>query len=973
MNARKRPAEPRSRGHSPVEKRARPHQAASPPRSRTGSRAGLPENAPTGPARKTTESNADVAVKRATNNVSKFHDDRRGSLGYSPLNVQSPRSGSGASTPLHAAPTVPSMLPKAGSDAPRTTMAALLRARQTRQAILDGSNAQRGNADPTLLKAQEVQYLQLSEKTKAFETTIQHLLGRVVELEKKADLAGKDSTEHVPKAEIDDVIKAFVLKEISTQIEQARQEIRQQVISAETKLNDKIEKEKENIKSLSSGFNTLADYKASSAQEIPEPFQNLIDMTNKIREQATVQSRKVEDEISALSEKINEVQSNETKTYNKASNNADSIEDLNEDMKDLKRDISKLSLTREDIDRFRKDVTDLKLVVGQVKNFQSELGKLTAGHKRLTSGQDTISVESKALKIRLDVLEKSSNNLATNSGSPVTKSSTEPGQADAQAAAQSKRFSDDITELQKSSKESQAGAAVASERMELFSNDIKGLQASAKANEVPVALVTQIDERLKSLEQLPEKFVALRTSHIDQRHIDKRLNSLDQLPQKVHALNKQTTKLNQDITALADRVTKLDQTATESQTSQRRPNHSQEQRLYRLQQEHPDASAVALCEKEISDLWEVVEDFQKKEQEQDIIIDVLQNVVPNMLTKSFDPFQAQVRQDRELTNTKLDALVQEVLALQQSSRASEETKVASEEIRIAIEGLKQEIMPLQNVMTNTAQCAQEISSLRQQLLEKADANTMDEHMNNFRHSFRVLQDQYNNLTTDELHGKMVHWILQHYPTSTATMQQQYASLLQDVRDVHELYAQLSWIPPKKPDLVALLENGLQRGHIFADEALESASQAMMKVGAIEATLRDNSSAIQSLQRALTGVQQSLQNLNTASFIRASVVDEAKKTIEALSDRFTQLDGASSTLRQEHDALMQDFIEPNRETFGMFGQMLALVGQIQVFTESVYMNIPTKDGTSLLPRPAWLASENGENGNGMHKGKGKGKQ
>jgi hypothetical protein len=955
MNARKRPAEPRSRGHSPVEKRARPHQVASPPRSRTGSRAGLPEIAPTGPARKTTESNADVAVKRVTNSVSKLRDDRRGSLGYSPLNVQSPRSGSGASTPVHAAPTVPSMLPKAGSDAPRTTMAALLRARQTRQAILDGSNAQRGNADSTLLQAQEVQYLQFGEETKAIEITIQHLLGRVVELEKKTDLTGKDPTASVPKAEIDDVIKAFVLKEISTQIEQARQEIQQQLVSGETQLNNKIEKEKENIKLLSSGFNTLADYKAITEQEVPEQLQKLVDKTNKIQEQVTIQSTKVEGEINALSDKINEVQSNETKTYNKATNNANSIEDLNEDMKDLKRDIKKLSLTREDVDKFRKDVTDLKLVVGQVKNFQSEPGKLTSGHKRLTSGQDTISVESKALKIRLDVLEKNSNYPTAKSGAPVTKSSTEPGEADAQAAAQLRQFSDDITELQKSSKESQVGAAAASERIELLSNDIEGLQSSARANEAPNALVTQINERLKSLEQLPEKFVALQTSHTDERHMDKRLSSLEQLPQKVDALNKQTAKLNQDVTALADRVIRLDQTATKSQTSQQRPNYPQEQRLDRFQEEHSDASAVVSCEKEISDLWEVVEGLQKKEQEQDVVIDVLQNVVPNMLTKSFDPFQAQVRQDRELTNTKLDALVQEVLALQQSSRASEEMKVASEETRIAIEDLKQEI-----------------SSIRQQVLEKADANTMDEHMNNFRHSFRVLQDQYSNLTTDELHGKMVHWILQHYPTSTVTMQQQYASLLQDVRDVHELYAQLSWIPSKKPDLVALLENGLQQGHMFADEASVSASQAMIKVGAIEAILKDNSGEIQSLQRALTGVQQSLQNLNTASFIRASVVDEAKKTVEALSDRFTQLDDASSTLRQEHDALMQDFIEPNRETFGMFGEMLALVGQIQVFTESVYMKFPTKDGRSPLPRPAWLAMENGGNGNGTHKGKGKGK-
>jgi DNA repair exonuclease SbcCD ATPase subunit len=868
---------------------------------------------------------------------------------------------------VHTAPTVPSMLPKAGSDAPRTTMAALLRTRQTKQAILNAANAQAGKADSSSLKAQEEHNLQLVEKTKALETTIQHLLDRVVELEK--NLAGK-TTESVPKAEIDDAIKAFVFKEISTQIDQARQEMRQQLLSAETQLDNKIEKEKQNIKSLSSGFNTLADYKAITEQEVPEQFQQLVDKINKIQEQATTQSDKVEVKISALSEKFNEIQKNEVRTYNKASNNAKLIEYLEKDMKIVEKDMEEaqrnmkeaqrdmdeaqediteaqrdIKQIREESDKIRKELTDVKIVAGQVKTFQSELGKLTAGQKKLISGQDTISAESKALKIRLEVLEKKSNDLAAKSRAPVTNFSTVPSQADAQATAQMKHFSDDIKKLQ------------------LFAKEI----------EAPIALVTQIDQRLKTLEQLPEKFEALQSSHVGKRHIDERLKhleklpekienlqnshiderlkSLEQLPQKVEALNEQTSKLNQDAIALSDRVTKLDETAANPQASQRRPIRSQE--------DHPVASAEVSDDERFTTLWEDVWALQKEVYQKHAgAIEVLTDTLPNMLTKNFDPFKIQVHKDRDLTNTKLEALEQRVVALQQSSPALEETKVA-------IESLRQEIMPLQNLVINASQCAQDISSLKQQLLEKADASAIDEHMNNFRHSFRVLQDQYNNLTTDELHGKMVHWILQHYPTSTATMQQQYASLLQDVREVHELYAQLSWIPSKKPDLVALLENGPHQGHLSADEASES-----IKAVAIQATVSNHSGAIQSLQTALTGVQQSLQNLNTASFVKASVMDEAKKTIEALSDRFAQLDGASSALRQEHDALMQDFIEPNRVIFGMFGQMLALVGQIQVFTESVYMNFPTKDGKSPLPRPAWLALENGKNGTGTHKGKGK---
>jgi hypothetical protein len=54
---------------------------------------------------------------------------------------------------------------------------------------------------------------------------------------------------------------------------------------------------------------------------------------------------------------------------------------------------------------------------------------------------------------------------------------------------------------------------------------------------------------------------------------------------------------------------------------------------------------------------------------------------------------------------------------------------------------------------------------------------------------------------------------------------------------------------------------------------------------------------------------------------------------------------------------------------MFGQLLELAGQLQVFAESVYMNYPTKNGKSPLERPLWLPLENGD---GSHKDKGKGK-
>jgi chromosome segregation ATPase len=980
MNARKRPAEPRSRGHSPVEKRSRGPQVASPPRSRTGSRAGLPENVSTGPACNATE--VDPAVKRVTSNISNGLDDRRGSLGYSPLHMHSPRSGSEASTPVHTAPVAPSMLPRASSDAASVSMSILNRARQRKQACLDATKRQGDNTDSVLLrrelKAQEERNLQLLKKIKVYEDTIQEVLGRVVSLENKTDLtervaemekASKSSTERVSKAEFDEAVE---------------------------KINKKIDSEKLTIITLSTGFNNLD----TKTKEIQTTVSDLSDRTDGIQ-------KKTDSKIDNLSQKIEGLEGNDRSTYNKATRNADSIEALRVNVDHIKKDVAKNTTSiknlKEDVSDINVDgdiadinieIAEMKTVVGQVKNFQSELGKLKGGHTRLTSGQDTLSTELKALKVRLDVVENKGTSPGpgfVKVGTPVTKPSAETTQANANAAAQLKQFEDDIKMLQTSAKESKAAALVATQFMDMFSDNIKALRSSV--DEAPTVLqINQINDRLEPLEQLPEKIDALQTTKTDERlkaleqlpqkvnlqytQMSKRLEPLEQLPEKIDAL---TTKLGEDLASLADRMTEANPTATTSQTSHPQPSDP-------AIQGHSESSLEA-DEDSISELQGAVVELQQRVfQEHQITIEVLKEEVPKMLTQIFEPFKSQVNKDRKDTNNKLETMGQDIIALHQRRVNAQAT---------VIEGLRQAISSLeqiqQNLRTETSQCTQDVSSLKQQLLGKADANAIDEPMNNFRHSFRVLQDQYNNLTSDELHGKMVNWILQNYPTSTATMQQQYASLLQEIRGVHEMYAPLAWLPPRTQDLVALLENGLQHPQVSAhasaeriDQVSETANQAMVKAGAIETTMNGNSVAIQNLQTALTSVQQSLNNLNSAPFVRASVTEELRKIIdslvnqinrsqsavEELQSRFTGLHNSSSTLRQEHDRLMQDFIDPNRENLAMFGQLLELAGQLQVFAESVYMNYPTKNGKCPLERPLWLPLENGD---GSHKDRGKGKQ
>ncbi|KAF2033546.1 hypothetical protein EK21DRAFT_58564, partial [Setomelanomma holmii] len=224
---RKRPAEPGSRGNSPPDKRIRPPQRsysmqdryanaerqslASPPPSRKGSGAALPDNVPTGPRQPNraqkpnphrSGTNSDAAERSMPNGVARARDDqlaRRPSAGHSPLHIMSPGGsvGSGGSTPVHGAPPAPSMLPRAApstadqtmtaqqqiqsSDLPMT-MAALRNLQLRKLAIANEAKSNAPAALPTdssllsaQIKAQQIEITQLKREREDLSTRLKAL------------------------------------------------------------------------------------------------------------------------------------------------------------------------------------------------------------------------------------------------------------------------------------------------------------------------------------------------------------------------------------------------------------------------------------------------------------------------------------------------------------------------------------------------------------------------------------------------------------------------------------------------------------------------------------------------------------------------------------------------------------------------------------------------------------------------------
>jgi chromosome segregation ATPase len=804
MNARKRPAESRSRGHSPVEKRAR--QIAQ------------------SPARKTTESvsGTDTTTNKVTNGVTKVLEDRRGSL-------QSPNNGSRASTPVHGAPPAPSMVPK---NTTSMTIASVRGIKSRKEAVLSVAKNESADSISSLSNQRKAQEKKIEDLT----GTVQQLINRIVELEKKdlsERVAGLEKVNREHNTTRNDAVKASVTKEVQTKFET----VQQQAADLETRLDNKINKANEIMKTQVSGFNSLAEFKKHIEQKYTE-------------------------QIKILSDKVTAVDKNEVKTYEKASRNTSAIDRLEKDM-----------------EKTTDELTGHKPVIGQIKSFQSEQGKVSAEQKKLTLGQEAFSEDIKAIKTRLDVVEKK--------GNTVTKSPTKPSGVDIDTTAQQlKQFGVDIKKHQASVKDSQADTDA---QLKLFTENIKELQVFAKNSQALLDQIAPLDERLKSLEKLP---------------------ILD------------TVKLNEDVNALQNRVQDL----------QSRPSGSSVQDI-----PSDVVSSITAVEQKFDNVVKFIDDdilaLERTVKEHGLKFDVIPNELPRLLKEQLDPFKQEVSRDYEMTSAKLETLQQttddrlkilqqEVITLQKrpsntqpssSTSTSTELKAAKE----ASESLKQEMIKLQqNMINETTRRASDIASLGGQ-------------MDSFRHNFRVLQNQYNNISTDELHGKMVHWILQHYPQSTANVQQQVASFQTTITSI--------WQSMQK---------------------LESASSPFVRVNAID-----------DVNKRVNSLSNEMQGFRSAS--------------ETLLDRVSVLDGASSTLRQDHDTLVKDFIEPNREPLAMYGYMVELLGKQQLVIQHMIQMFPTKDGKPQITQPDWTVSpveqpaplileSTGTNGDGTHKDKGKGK-
>ncbi|KAH7089732.1 hypothetical protein FB567DRAFT_521410 [Paraphoma chrysanthemicola] len=919
---RKRPADPRSRGNSPPDKRVRPPERSYSAQDRFAN-------------------SSEAADRRIPNNLSRTREDlssRRPSAGHSPLQMMSPGSaGSGGSTPVHgAAPLVPSMLPRAVSSgtAPEAavqtqggpmTLATLQKLKTKKLALTKSAAPPSHSKLASLVEAQQAEISQLKkdredlfEKLKAVESLPDRfkehterldqivteakdasILSRLDELEKLMSLPARiielETAAKEPsakpdafKAELEKKLRAYVLETIAANFSEGTRTSQSEVKAVEARLDQHIKEQQDSLRTLSS--------RLQSVEEL-----------------------QVKDE---------------------------------ERFTSIDRDLKKL--TRHDGDNYD-DIKSIKsrllLHFGESKQEKPGHGLLTRVEKLATQcGQvrtfhNDVSKDTKALVARVDKLEQKSKGPGAGFvevGTPVAQPLSE----------------DTI------------------KRLDQIDKDIEEIRPSIESVKSLDSKMDNMGDRINHV-TASVQLVQTETAH-NKEALEGVKNSLSSVSEAVHKLEATQNQGTADID-LETRLTSL------------------EARIPSTPIQAPVEATSSDMDVKIEYLYKAVGNLddgltaaEKTLHEHTHTIEFTQKEFPTLFKTNFDPFKLKAEQRLKQIDQELDSLKRQV--------QTQPPPTPGVDVADTANSLRQEF---QSWLTNErGQRDHAIHEIRTELRQKADSASTDQQMDTFRLSFRSLQDQYNNITTDELHGRMVHWFLQNFPNSTADLFQQYSVVQHDVKRLQALSNQVLWIQNHAQDLALVLQNAPQLQALVhpagelarlqqtcariedvcfnADSALAKATEigiTLMERGqqldAVQAAvhilqqLPHKSQAIHDIERGFSELKANVEarleaerdaRIGAANELRSAAsnehdrrveevqslkqaLDSYKLTFEDLNSRVRGLDSTTRNLRADVDHINDNYITPNVDFFGLFGSVLIAIAELQKVAEDLNQNLP----------------------------------
>lgn len=323
------------------------------------------------------------------------------------------------------------------------------------------------------------------------------------------------------------------------------------------------------------------------------------------------------------------------------------------------------------------------------------------------------------------------------------------------------------------------------------------------------------------------------------------------------------------------------------------------------------------------------------------------NIIPALFTQQIEPLKQYYEQQLTSISEQLEMHKYEItkLKLQQSLKSENSSRQPATEMDSPqvmsifkdMKSLQQEMSELKaSLSAETARQDRDVKDVKGQLTTKEDTFAVDRKLDSVRQGLNSLEDRYQNITTDQLYQKMVHWFVQAYP-SNANMAQQLATIKMQVAQLNTFLPHMVWVQSHEQDLAvltamiqqlqALCSEDSPFARIQSIQSLEEELQKLQEKVVAGFTKANNAQ----LEFRTTAGIASDQRVKAEAKIRSSV-EELKKFF---SERLKDTEVTITDLRHKFDDLVNDCIEPNKELFtnnfpltmtSAIGELQAVVSQ-----------------------------------------------
>ncbi|KAJ4362625.1 hypothetical protein N0V95_001430 [Ascochyta clinopodiicola] len=371
--------------------------------------------------------------------------------------------------------------------------------------------------------------------------------------------------------------------------------------------------------------------------------------------------------------------------------------------------------------------------------------------------------------------------------------------------------------------------------------------------------------------------------------------------------------------------------------------------------------------------------------------------------QNFDPFRNTVEQRLETLSRHITHTSESLAKLEEQAEVQQAASSAPSLAAAQLADFEQALARLQSAVKNEAEYRDiVVQELKQQLASKQDTLSATRATDTVKAAVRNLQDQYNNITTDDLHAKMVHWFLQQYPSDSANLVQKFAGLQQEVAQLRDLANRTNWDPRQIQTLNALAQVGPQLQALAKSPSyLNGSPEMLVKTNEELTTMKEAIAKAQreneGLSRTVGGLQISMHALNSGSTSFATtesvaVLEQSVTTLQAeitvalkeerrarnelafkadtehknrveadnsivrsMESRFEELENGKieaatkqvkslqdilTKIRTEFDEMLDKFLTPtNKVLLSRLPALLIVTGQLQDLLESLNQNLP----------------------------------